>query len=198
VDASNTRVYGGSGLGLSISKNLVELMGGEIGVDSEAGRGSDFWFILPFEAAAFEDRLGAFEQVQVGEGVLAPEREPEAMHILVVEDNIINRRIAMRMLEKLGYRWVDSAANGQEALDAVEHNAYDVILMDVQMPVMDGLTATAHIRQMEQESGAHVHIIAMTAHAMEGDRERVLAAGMDDYLSKPVRAADLAAAIEQR
>jgi CheY-like chemotaxis protein len=117
-------------------------------------------------------------------------------HILLAEDNLVNQTLALRLLEKQGYTVV-IAANGQETLSALTRESFDVILMDVQMPIMDGFEATAVIRAHEKVSTAHLPIIAMTAHAMQGDRERCLAAGMDDYVTKPIKAADLYAAIER-
>ena len=116
------------------------------------------------------------------------------LRILLAEDNAINQRVALRILEKGGHT-VGLAANGKETLQALEENGFDVVLMDVQMPEMDGLEAAAAVRQKERGGGRHIPIIAMTAHAMTGDRERCLAAGMDDYLSKPIRARELLAMV---
>jgi CheY-like chemotaxis protein len=118
------------------------------------------------------------------------------MAILLAEDNIVNQRVALRILQKAGHS-VEVVANGLEALKALDRTAFDLILMDVQMPEMGGLEATAAIREKEKDGRWHIPIIAMTAHAMSGDRERCLAAGMDDYISKPIRAASLLALIEQ-
>ncbi|MCS7315773.1 MAG: response regulator [Bryobacterales bacterium] len=182
-DGSNRRRYGGTGLGLAISKRLVELMGGRIGCESRLGEGSTFWFELELEKAPRADsgRPTCPEPADAA--------APKPYRILLAEDNPINQKIALKMLEQAGY--VAEAVNsGSEAVEAVKKAHYDLVLMDVQMPGMDGYEATARIRHLE---GTHRHtpIVALTANAMEGDRERCLAAGMDDYLAKPVRRQDL-------
>jgi two-component system sensor histidine kinase/response regulator len=201
ADASTTRRYGGTGLGLVISKQLVELMGGEIGLESKPGTGSSFWFTMPLVKSSAPG-------VPPGEAALVPEeerpladlgvREEQAgsqPHVLLAEDNFVNRRVATDMLERLGYR-VDVAASGLEVLEAFPQGCYAAVLMDVQMPEMDGYEATAEIRRLESEAGRRsmvlgqrilrTPIIAMTANAMQGDREKALAAGMDDYVPKPI------------
>jgi signal transduction histidine kinase/DNA-binding response OmpR family regulator len=192
ADVSHTRRYGGTGLGLSISKQLIELMGGRLGLDSTPGIGSSFWFEAPFALAS------------------APPAEPSTArashtlprlhgHVLLAEDNDVNQTVARAMLESFGLR-VSSAENGLQALEAVAVQRFDLVLMDCQMPELDGFEATRRLRLREQErngveAAQRLPILAVTANAVEGDRERCLAAGMDAYLSKPFRQAELHAAL---
>lgn len=180
LDSSLTRTHGGTGLGLVISRQLVDLMGGEMGVASELGRGSAFWFTvpLPLAVAAISESI---EPVRYNRGT--------GGLVLVAEDNEINQIVAVAMLEKLGYR-ADVVATGVDAVEALPTKDYVAVLMDCQMPLMDGFEATRRMRR-DQGSAHHTPVIAMTAGAMNGDRERCMEAGMDDYISKPVRTDEL-------
>jgi signal transduction histidine kinase/CheY-like chemotaxis protein len=201
ADGSTTRLYGGSGLGLAIVRELVGLMGGRVGVDSEPGKGSRFWFTLaltrdqhesaPVVAEAALPAAAAPDAARDSEPAVAAAAAARSGRVLVVEDNVVNQKVAMYLLEDLGWR-VDVAGNGREALRLIDEIPYDLVFMDVQMPEMDGLQATAAIRAGESAQGRRLPIVAMTAHAMRGDLERCLAAGMDGYVSKPVSKQDLA------
>jgi TMAO reductase system sensor TorS len=201
ADSFTTRKYGGTGLGLAICRQLVALMGGAIGVASELNRGSRFWFEIGLEPVAAPTVLPRPEALRLPAALAAPPRLTTAVsvgpRILVVEDNAVNREVAAGMLENLGYR-SESAVNGLLALEAIAESTYAAVLMDCQMPVMDGLTATQEIRRREAgDSGSNrrVPIIALTANAMEANRERCLAAGMDDFLPKPFTQAHLKAVL---
>ena len=189
ADASTSRKYGGTGLGLAISRRMAELMGGRMWAESDGpGRGARFAFTL--RATVAED-LPAAVRRQRSEPVVSrnlADRHP--LRILLAEDNVVNQKLALRLLQQMGYR-ADLAANGLEALDAVNRQVYDLVLMDVQMPEMDGLEASRRLAAFPKRP----RIIAMTANAMQGDREACLAAGMDDYVTKPIRVEELAAAL---
>jgi len=228
ADASTARKYGGSGLGLSICKSLVEtMMNGTIRLDSQEHAGTTAWFTVTFEKATPEVVAGQEPRAPNGTALPEPPRlypgrrsapaiEPasatgstttpapipttqdlsqipkDQLRVCIAEDNVINARIALHYLQRLGYLRVDTYDNGLKAVEGLREKArqgtpYHIILMDVQMPVLDGYEATKLLRDDELESVRKVLVIAMTASAIQGDREKCLAAGMDDYLAKPVR-----------
>jgi PAS domain S-box-containing protein len=178
VDSSTTRRFGGTGLGLSISRQLVELMGGECGVESELGSGSTFWFTVRLEIAA------ALPATTLPTPQARPQSSTDVARILIAEDNLVNQKVARATVERLGYR-VDVCNNGHEAVAAWQAGRYRLILMDCQMPLMDGYEATREIRRREQGQ-TRIPIIALTAHAIKGADAECLAAGMDAHLSKPL------------
>ena len=216
VDGSSTRRHGGTGLGLAIVKEIAELMGGRVGVDSRIAHGSTFWLELslkraadPVAAPALADAGDAVAPAEAGD-VIAPGPEPEpahaagetddgvsSAHILLVEDDAVNQMVLAAMLEQLGCS-VDIVDDGAAACEAAANTHYDMVFMDCHMPLMDGFEATRRIRDEEARTdGTHTPIVALTALALAGDRERCLDSGMDDYMTKPVRAAQLAAAVQR-
>jgi signal transduction histidine kinase/ActR/RegA family two-component response regulator len=187
ADSSTMRRYGGSGLGLAISANLVRLMGGELKLQSELNKGSRFYFEIkvPIASDVWVAEHRSMQQQEIKNprktnGQIVPRK------ILLVEDNIVNQKLAVRLLESRGHK-VTVVADGRAAVAAVKNQQFDIVLMDVQMPEMSGFEATRLIREHEKHTGKHLPIIALTAHAMSGDRENCLESGMDDYISKPIK-----------
>jgi signal transduction histidine kinase/ActR/RegA family two-component response regulator len=190
ADNSNTRRFGGTGLGLAISKQLVDLLGGALGYESVPGKGSRFWFTVPMqssgESAGANPALGMPDRSAIaGSHTEHEESRPGAARILSAEDNPMNQIVLKKIMEKLGLR-LDMASNGLEAIALWELHKYDVILMDCQMPFLDGFQATREIRKRESGSKAS-YIIAVTADVLQSTREKCMASGMDEYLTKPVR-----------
>jgi PAS domain S-box-containing protein len=193
ADGSSTREFGGTGLGLAICSQLVDLMNGKIWVESEVNCGSDFYFSATFETAVSPNDYSPIAKDSIG--ITAPGRP---LRVLIVEDNPINQRLATRLLEKQGHR-VTVTHNGREAIDMLKRAnwEFDVVFMDIQMPEMDGLEATREIRRLESSGAKHLPIVALTAHALDRDRDRCFAAGMDWHLTKPIQTGELAAVLQE-
>ncbi len=186
ADTSITRKYGGTGLGLVISKRLAEMMDGEVGFESEEGGGSTFWFTARFESGVKNQNSGIKNLSDDSDSVSII---PGDARILLVDDNIMNQKVALAILNSSGFS-ADIADNGMMAIEMLEKAPYDIVLMDIQMPEMDGIEATGRIRKSASDF-QNIPIIAMTAHAMKGDREYYLESGMDDYISKPIHPKEL-------
>lgn len=197
ADGSVTRAFGGTGLGLAITRSLVQLMGGTVSAEGRPGQGARFVVDLPMRLAKAPELVatgGAQLGTAAGEGVA--QAEAQALSVLLVEDHEINCKLAAIMLQRMGHRHV-TAHDGQQALDCLDKARFDVVLMDVMMPVMDGITALRHLREREAQMGGRTMVLMVTAHAMTGDRERFLAAGADGYVSKPMSQQALQAEIER-
>ena len=192
VDGSTARRYGGTGLGLTICARLIRLMGGSVGLESEVGKGSTFTFTVRLGQATAAVEAPQAGALALNTALRKDGRGTASLRVLVAEDNIVNQKLMSELLKREGHN-VTLVGNGNDAVTAAQSNIFDLALMDVQMPLMDGWEAVANIRQWERETGRRMPIIAMTAHAMKGDELKCFEAGMDDYLSKPIHFDELRA-----
>ena len=194
ADSSHSRKFGGTGLGLSISKGLVELMGGRIWFESASEHGTNFWFTVPLVAQENTETV-SYEQKASGQPTNNITPQGQGHRILVAEDEYINTILIRNLLQQAGYH-VTVVGNGREAVEAWRGGIFDCVLMDIQMPEMDGYEAVARIREAER-GGPRIPIIAMTAHALSGDRQKCMAAGMDNYIAKPIDGAKVLILLHQ-